>query len=154
MRSVHEPDDLLPAAYELARKFTDNRSPVATAIARQMMYRNSAQPHPIEAHRVDSLGVYYQSLEDGKEGIAAFLEKRDPDFPGKASEMPPSSSDRDAKGAGATRRWGVFGGPDRGLSSRGVATASQRSVRGQSSDCTPASSWRAITMRWTWLVPS
>ena len=24
----------------------------------------------------------------------------------------------------------------------------------QSSDCTPASSWRAITIRWTWLVPS
>ena len=27
-------------------------------------------------------------------------------------------------------------------------------IGGQSSDCTPASSWRAITMRCTWLVPS
>ena len=89
VRSVHEPDDLLPAAYELARKFTQNRSPVATAIARQMMYRNSAQPHPIEAHRIDSLGVYYQSLVDGKEGIAAFLEKRDPDFTSSTNDMPP-----------------------------------------------------------------
>jgi len=88
VRSVHEPDDLLPAAYELARKFTTNRSPVATAIARQMMYRNSAQPHPIEAHRVDSLGVYYQSLVDGKEGIASFLEKRDPDFTSSTNQMP------------------------------------------------------------------
>jgi enoyl-CoA hydratase/carnithine racemase len=89
VRSVHEPDDLLPAAYDLARKFTANRSPVATAIARQMMYRNSAQPHPIEAHRVDSLGVYYQSLTDGKEGIRAFLEKRDPEFTSSTNEMPP-----------------------------------------------------------------
>ena len=89
VRSVHEPDDLLAAAYELARKFTTNRSPVATAIARQMMYRNSAQPHPIEAHRVDSLGVYYQSLVDGKEGIASFLEKRDPDFTSSTNQMPP-----------------------------------------------------------------
>jgi enoyl-CoA hydratase/carnithine racemase len=89
VRSVHEPDDLLPAAYDLARRFTQNRSPVATAVARQMMYRNSAQPHPIEAHRVDSLGVYYQSLVDGKEGIASFLEKRDPEFTSTTNEMPP-----------------------------------------------------------------
>ena len=41
---------------QLARRIVDNRSPVATALARQMMYRNAAQPHPIEAHRIDSLG--------------------------------------------------------------------------------------------------
>jgi len=89
VRSVHEPDDLLPAARELARKFTQNRSPVATALARQMMYRNSAQPHPREAHRIDSLAVFWTSLADGKEGVAAFNEKRDPSYTGKASALPP-----------------------------------------------------------------
>ena len=89
VRSVHEPDDLLPAARELARKFTENRSPVATALARQMMYRNSAQPHPREAHRIDSLAVFWTSLADGKEGVAAFNEKRDPSYTGKASALPP-----------------------------------------------------------------
>ena len=89
VRSVHAPDDLLPAALDLARRFTQNRSPVALALARQMMWRNSAQPHPIEAHRVDSLGVFYTSIEDGKEGVASFLEKRDPDYTGRASQMPP-----------------------------------------------------------------
>jgi enoyl-CoA hydratase/carnithine racemase len=89
VRSVHEPDELLAAAYELAHKFTDDRSPVATAFARQMMYRNSAQPHPVEAHRIDSLAMFYAARGDGKEGIAAFLEKRAPDFTGRASEMPP-----------------------------------------------------------------
>jgi len=88
VRSVHAPDDLLPAAYALARKFTRNRSPVATALARQMMYRNSAQPHPVEAHRVDSLAMFWTSVGDGKEGVAAFLEKRDADFRGRASQMP------------------------------------------------------------------
>ncbi len=89
MRSVHEPDDLLPAAYALARKFTANRSPVATALARQMMYRNSAQPHPIEAHRIDSLAMFYTSVADGKEGVASFLEKRDPCTPARTTDMPP-----------------------------------------------------------------
>jgi len=89
VRSVHPADELLDAAYALARRFTDNRSPVATALARQMMYRNSAQPHPREAHRVDSLAMFYTSIGDGKEGVASFREKRDPDFTGRASQMPP-----------------------------------------------------------------
>ncbi len=89
VRSVHEPDELLPAAYALARRFTENRSPVATALARQMMYRNSAQPHPREAHRVDSLAMFYTARGDGKEGVASFREKRDPDFTGRTSQMPP-----------------------------------------------------------------
>jgi enoyl-CoA hydratase/carnithine racemase len=89
VRSVHPPDELLDAAYDLARRFTAHRSPVATALARQMMWRNSAQPHPLEAHRVDSLAMFYTSVGDGREGVQAFREKRDPEFTGKASEMPP-----------------------------------------------------------------
>ncbi len=88
VRSVHGPDDLLPAAYELARKFVQNRSPVAIALARQMMYRNSGESSPRTAHEVDSLSMFYSSIGDGKEGVASFLEKRDPVFKGKASEMP------------------------------------------------------------------
>jgi len=88
LRSVHAPEDLLGAAQALARKFIAGRSPVAVALARQMMLRNSAQPHPIAAHQVDSLAMFYTSLEDGKEGVAAFLEKREPNFTAKASKMP------------------------------------------------------------------
>lgn len=87
-RSVHAPEELLPAARELALKFVANRSPVAIALARQMMYRNSAMPSPRTAHEVDSLSIYYSSLGDGKEGVQSFLEKRDPVFTSKASEMP------------------------------------------------------------------
>ena len=89
VRSVHPADELLEAAYALARRFTENRSPVATALARQMMYRNSAQPHPLEAHRIDSLAMFWTSVGDGKEGVASFREKRDPEFTGRTTRMPP-----------------------------------------------------------------
>jgi enoyl-CoA hydratase/carnithine racemase len=88
VRSVHEPDDLLPAAVELARSFVVRRSPVALALAKQMLYRNGAVDHPLEAHRSDSLAMFYTSIGDGKEGVAAFRQKREPDFTGRASDLP------------------------------------------------------------------
>lgn len=90
VRSVHSPDRLLPAAHELAHRFVDGKSPVATALMRQMLYRNSAAPHPAQAHLVESLAVFHTSQGDGKEGVAAFLAKRPARFTARASsDMPP-----------------------------------------------------------------
>ena len=90
VREVVSADDLLPTAYTLARRFVENRSPVATALMRQMMYRNSAAADPIDAHRIESLAMFYASISDGKEGVAAFLGKRPAEFTSRAStDMPP-----------------------------------------------------------------
>jgi enoyl-CoA hydratase/carnithine racemase len=89
VKAVLAPEELLPEAYKLAHRFVDGRSAVSLALIRQMMYRNSAQDHPIEAHRIDSLGMFYSSIGDGKEGVQSFLEKRAPAFTSKAStDMP------------------------------------------------------------------
>ncbi|KAF0959362.1 MULTISPECIES: crotonase/enoyl-CoA hydratase family protein [unclassified Rhodococcus (in: high G+C Gram-positive bacteria)] len=88
-QAVHEPDALLGAARALADAWTRDRSPVSVALMRQMLLRNSAAPHPVDAHRVDSLAMFYTSIGDGDEGVRAFLDKRPPAFRGKASEMPP-----------------------------------------------------------------
>ena len=89
VRSVHEPDELLPAAYDLARSFVVGRSATALGLAKRLLYRNSAVADPLEAHLSDSLAMYWSSIGDGKEGVAAFLEKRSPTFTGRASELPP-----------------------------------------------------------------
>lgn len=87
-KAAHEPDDLLPAAYAIAQKIVKH-SPVAIALTRQMMYRNSAQDHPRDAHNVDSLAIFYASIGSGKEGVQSFLEKREATFSDSAREMPP-----------------------------------------------------------------
>lgn len=92
VRSVHAPEDLLPAARELARRIRDRTSAVSVAIARQMMWRSAALDHPLQAHVIDSKLMYetYQ-MPDGKDGFAAFLEKRAPVFHAKVStDLPPS----------------------------------------------------------------
>ena len=88
LRSIHPPDELLKVAQALAEKFVKNRSPVAIALSRQMMYRNSAMPSPRHAHEIDSLSMYYSSVGDGKEGVQSFLDKRDPEYSSRASQMP------------------------------------------------------------------
>jgi enoyl-CoA hydratase/carnithine racemase len=89
IKEVCAAEDLMGKAIALAQKFTQQKSPVAVALTRQMMYRNSAVLHPLEAHQVDSLSMFYTSVGDGKEGVQSFLEKRAPEFTSKASAMPP-----------------------------------------------------------------
>jgi enoyl-CoA hydratase/carnithine racemase len=82
-------EELLPKAYEIARRIAQH-SQVAIALSRQMMYRNASLSHPLGAHEVDSLAIFYASKSSGKEGVSAFLEKRRPEFADKAStDMPP-----------------------------------------------------------------
>jgi enoyl-CoA hydratase/carnithine racemase len=88
VRSVHEPDELLPAAHALARSFVSGRSAVSVGLIRQLVYRNSAVGHPLEAHLSDSLAMWHTSVGDGKEGVAAFLAKRPAEFTGRASQIP------------------------------------------------------------------
>jgi enoyl-CoA hydratase/carnithine racemase len=57
VRSVHEPDELLPAAYALAREIADNAAPVSLALTRQMFWRMLGADHPMAAHQLDSQAV-------------------------------------------------------------------------------------------------
>ncbi|UZE51483.1 crotonase/enoyl-CoA hydratase family protein [Rhodopseudomonas sp. P2A-2r] len=87
---VVAPDDLLPAASALAKTFIDKTAPVSVALIRQMMWRMMGADDPMEAHKIDSRGIYARGRsEDVKEGVTAFLEKRPAAFKNKVStDMP------------------------------------------------------------------
>lgn len=82
--------DLLPEARRLARDIIENAAPVSVALVRQMLWRGLGMSHPMEAHRVESRGIYTRSrAADAVEGVNAFLEKRLPDFPDRVSKDMP-----------------------------------------------------------------
>jgi enoyl-CoA hydratase/carnithine racemase len=86
VRSLHEPDDLLPAARALAREIADNTAPVSVALTRQLIWRMAGAAHPMEAHRADSRGIQARGgSPDAREGVMSFLEKRPAVYPDKVS---------------------------------------------------------------------
>ena len=87
VRSVHPPDELLPAAHALAREIADNTAPVSVATARRLLWTMLGASHPREAHEADSRAMYARGQSaDAREGVTAFLEKRPAAFPDRVSE--------------------------------------------------------------------
>jgi enoyl-CoA hydratase/carnithine racemase len=90
VRSVHAPDDLLPAARALALEIAENTAPVSVALTRQMLWRMAGAESPWDAHRLDSRAIYARGRAgDAKEGVVSFLEKRPPVYPDKVSKDMP-----------------------------------------------------------------
>ncbi len=87
VRSVHAPEELLPAAHAIAREIADNTAPVSVALARRMMWDMLGAAHPMEAHRADSRAMLARGQSaDVREGVTSFLEKRSPSFPDRVSD--------------------------------------------------------------------
>ena len=91
VRSIHEPDELLGAAQELAAEIAENTSAVSVALTRAMLWRMLGESHPMAAHEVDSPAIaYLGKSDDAKEGVMSFLEKRPAAFTDTVTEdMPP-----------------------------------------------------------------
>ena len=87
VRSLHPKEELISTARGIAREIADNTSAISVTLIRQMMWRMLGADHPMEAHKLDSRGVYYTGRSaDAREGVEAFLEKRSAHFPGKVSK--------------------------------------------------------------------
>ncbi|MBC6457798.1 enoyl-CoA hydratase-related protein [Actinomadura sp. HBU206391] len=83
---VYGPEELLPAAYALAREIADNTSQVSVAAVRRLMWSGLSAASPWEAHAADSRLMYaLGGAPDAAEGVTSFLEKRPADFPMRLS---------------------------------------------------------------------
>ncbi len=86
VRSLHAPEELLPAARALAREIIDNTAPVSIALTRQMIWRMAGADQPMEAHRADSRAIQSRGASaDAREGVTSFLEKREANYPNRVS---------------------------------------------------------------------
>jgi len=86
-----EPAELLDRAKQIGHEMSDETSPVAIALTRQMLWRFAGAPDPFELLDIDKpMSVERGGHADVREGVQSFIEKRKPSFPGKVSQDMPS----------------------------------------------------------------
>ena len=91
VHAIHPAEDLLDCARELARSMTQHSSAVSIAVTRRLLWHMQSEPDPAAAYDTESQASNWLGRQpDAAEGIRAFLEKRDAQFPMRVSrDMPP-----------------------------------------------------------------
>ena len=73
-------DEVVPAARELARDIAVNTAPVSVAISKRLLWDSLSSTVTDTERRENRLFAWSGRQQDAKEGVTAFLEKRDPDW--------------------------------------------------------------------------
>ncbi len=88
---LFEPDELLNASKEIAKKLFSNTAPVSVALTRHMIWDMSSATSPEDAHIIDSKAIDSRGAsKDAAEGVMSFLEKREAEYKNKISTDMPS----------------------------------------------------------------
>jgi len=81
VRSIHEPDELMPHVLKIAKTIAA-RAPIAVQRAKKVMLEGLDLNHSGAAKLEQSSFGHLFSTDDMREGTQAFLQKREPDFKG------------------------------------------------------------------------
>ncbi|TCB95475.1 enoyl-CoA hydratase [Micromonospora zingiberis] len=104
VRSTHPAGEVLPVALGLAAEIAERAAPVSATLTRQLVWRMLTAEHPATAHKAETYLLNLRGMSgDAAEGIAAFLDKREPRFPDRVSrDLPslPTGADADADPTG------------------------------------------------------
>jgi enoyl-CoA hydratase/carnithine racemase len=85
-------EDVAAVATEYARTLVRGTAPVSVALTRQLVWRMTTVAGPADAHRIDSsLLLGAAAAPDAREGVAAFREKRAPEFPMRVPDDLPAA---------------------------------------------------------------
>ena len=88
---LYEPDELMNASKEIAKKLFSNTAPVSVALTRHMIWDMSSASSPEDAHIIDSKAIDSRGAsKDAAEGVMSFLEKREAEYKNKISTDMPS----------------------------------------------------------------
>ncbi|MEV5835926.1 enoyl-CoA hydratase-related protein [Nocardia sp. NPDC052112] len=81
VREVVPDEQVVERAVDIARSLVSGTAPVSVALTRQLLWRMLGADGPEVAHRAESRGIFVRGASaDVREGVAAFLDKRDPQF--------------------------------------------------------------------------
>jgi enoyl-CoA hydratase/carnithine racemase len=83
--------EVLPAALALARDIAVNAAPVSVAVSKRLLWESMDRSIPETRKVEDRLFAKVTRLDDAREGIAAFVDKREPKWTGRPSTDIPQS---------------------------------------------------------------
>jgi len=77
--------DVLDASLDLARDIARNTAPLSVAVAKRILWEAAGKTVPEARRMEDPMFAFLTRHPDAREGIAAFMEKRDPKWTGRPS---------------------------------------------------------------------